>query len=279
MGKITEALKKAEKEKGEFTRKGKIAVHKRASEIETEPIKIKKESNAHPSIVCYQNISSQISEQYKILRTNILSLNHKKPLKTILITSSVAGEGKTVTALNLASTFAQKENSKVLLLEADLRKPKVHSYMGLAPNSGLSELLSGKDSLAPNRTCSGSGLNSAIYSTELANLKILPAGKRLPSNPPELLGASRMQKFMEELKKKFNYIIIDSPPAISVTDASILGTLSDGVILVIKAGSTNREVVARAEKLLTSAKAQILGFIITMVSDYPRYYIYSHYYE
>lgn len=264
MGKITEALKKAEREREELIQRRRLTYEK---ESEIKPIEITRESNVHSSIVCYHSLSSKISEQYKILRTNILGLNHKQPLKSIVITSALRKEGKTVTALNLASTFAQKENSKVLLIEGDLRKPKVHFYMGIDVKAGLSEAVSEKSSL-----------NSSIYSTGLANLKILPAGKRLPSNPPELLASSRMKKILEQLKEKFDYIIIDSPPAVPVTDASILGVLSDGVILVVRAGSTNREVVTRAQTLLTSARANILGFIITMVSDYPHYYIYSNSY-
>jgi protein-tyrosine kinase len=270
MGKITEALKKAEREREELMSKGKNVVSTNKGEnknLKFEPAVVRKETKVHPSIICYHNISSQISEQYKILRTNILGLNHRKPLKTILITSALAAEGKTVTALNLASTFAQKENSKVLLLEADLRKPKVYSYMGLDIKNGLSEILTKSDSL-----------DSAIYSTELPNLKIIPAGKQLPPNPSELLVSSQMQNTLEELNKRFDHIIIDSPPVIPVTDASILGALSDGVILVVKAGSTNREAVTRAETLLSNARAEVIGFIITTIKDYPHYYIYSHYY-
>ena len=259
MGKITDALKKAEKERSELIHQGGVV----KEEVETRPIEITPSSTVHSSIVCYNTLSSKINEQFKILRTNILGLDHEKPLKSIVISSALKKEGKTVTALNLASTFAQNEQSKVLLVEGDLRKPKVHFYMGLDVKSGLSELLSGEGSP-----------NSALYSTRFSNFKILPAGKRLPSNPPELLVSSRMKKTMEQLQEKFDYIIIDSPPAISVTDASILGTLSDGVILVVKAGSTNRKLVERAQSLMTKARAHVLGFIITTVSDYPHYYIY-----
>ena len=259
MGKITDALKKAEKERTELIHRGRVI----KEEVEDRPIEIVPDGTAHPAIVCYNALSSKISEQYKILRTNILGLNHERPLKSLVIASALRNEGKTVTALNLASTFAQKEQSKVLFVEADLRKPKAHFYMGLDVKSGLSELLTGEGTL-----------NTALYSTRFPNLKILPAGKRLPSNPPELLVSSRMKKIMGELQEKFDYIIIDSPPTISVTDASILGALCDGVILVVKAGSTDRKLVERAQALMTHARANILGFIITTVSDYPHYYIY-----
>lgn len=261
MGKITDALKKVADE--------------RVSRIQKKPevqyvVKKAENTNVDEHVVSFHDPSSPVGEQYKILRTNIQSLKSEKNYKTFVITSSVHGEGKTVTAINLATAMAQGLNNKsVLLIDADMRKGKVTEYLGLNHSPGLSDVLKG-----------AAGVDVVLLSPKVDNLTVILAGKR-PKNPAELLSSRKMQALIATFKTRFDYIFIDSPPVMPLTDASILGAMADGVLLVVQAGRTQREVVRHAENRLYQGRAKTLGYIMTNVEYHlPQYlYRYVHQYD
>ncbi|EFK95117.1 capsular exopolysaccharide family protein, partial [sediment metagenome] len=215
MGKITEALKKVTDE--------------RLTRIQKKPVIqyiVKKiaNTNVDQHVVAYHDPSSPISEQFKMLRTNIQSMRREKNYKTFMITSTIDGEGKTITSLNLAITMAQDLNNKsILLIEADMRKSKIGKYLGISRRPGLSELL--QDKVAKDE--------EVFVSPGIANLTIIMAGKK-PSNPSELLNSKNMEKYLALFKQKFDYIFIDTPPVMPITDACILGPMVDGTLMVVQ---------------------------------------------
>jgi capsular exopolysaccharide synthesis family protein len=217
------------------------------------------------NVVTINNPKSPVSEAYRTLRTNLQfsSLDHK--LQTLVVTSSGPSEGKTTTASNLAVAMAQG-GGKTILIDCDQRKPKLHKMFGLSNMTGLSNLLIGETSL-----------EGALQETEVENLYILPAGTR-PPNPAELLGSSRMESFMKDLKKEFDNIILDTPPVIMVTDAQILTKYADGSVLVVASGEADREAAARAKELLEKVGSRILGVVLNKL-DTTRKGYYSHYYQ
>jgi len=219
-----------------------------------------------PHIISATDPTSPIAEQYRILRTNLQSLKSQGGARTILITSSVHAEGKSVTSLNLALTLAQQEQMRVLLIDADLRRGTLHQWLGIKPERGLSTALS--DSL---------GLDGALVRLQSPPLTILPGGPP-PDHPAELLESNNMRRLLAILKTQFDVIIIDAPPVLPVADAGILSGLVDGVLLIVRAGKTQRKVVHQAKALLRQTKAKLLGCILTHVEYYiPGYYRYYRY--
>jgi polysaccharide biosynthesis transport protein len=218
-------------------------------------------------LVTYYDTKSLISEAYRNLRTSVLlSSGSGRPPKMLLVTSSQAGEGKTTTAINIAITLSQT-GEKVILLDCDMRNPRVHRIIGLDNANGMSTFLSGN-----------SDLSSMIQQSEIQNLFAVSAG-RVPPNPAELLGSPRMKQGLALLEEYFDHIVIDSPPVLSVTDARILGTLVDGVILVIKGGETPKEAVQRTKRLLQEVHAHVIGTLLNNVNVHSAdYYYYSKYY-
>lgn len=211
---------------------------------------------------------SPISEAYRSFRTNIQYAKLDKKLQTILVTSPGPGEGKSTSAVNLAITMAQM-GSRVALIDADLRRPVVHSIFNTDRRVGLTNVLIGR-----------AKLEEAIIQTEINNLSIITCGT-LPPNPSELLGSAPMDKFIAELKTKFDVVLFDTPPVIAVTDAAVLGSKVDGMILVVKSGQTDKEACFRAHSLLKNVKTTILGALLNGVnieSLYGSYYYYYHYY-
>jgi succinoglycan biosynthesis transport protein ExoP len=210
---------------------------------------------------------SPSAEAYRHLRTSLLLSSAGQPPKTILVTSSQPSEGKTTTAVNTAITLAQT-GAKVLIVDCDLRRPRVHSNFGVSNARGLTNYLSGERDL-----------NSLIQPYEsLPNLYLLTSGP-IPPNPAELLGSMEMRRLLDDLSERFTHIVIDSPPAISFTDASILSTLVDGVMLVVHGGRSSRAIVGRAKQQLVDVGANIFGVVLNNVRvDSPDYY-YSGYYS
>lgn len=261
MGKLTDALKKAAQER--LARLEKI---EEKTQVKYEFIAKKTvESKIDSKIVSFYEPHSTVAEQYRVLRTNLLAINTKNPIKTITITSSIHSEGKTITAINLAVSMAKDlSKKKILLVDGDLRRARFSKYLGLKSEIGLADLIS-----------DGIGIDDALINIGIDNLTILPAGK-IPHNPAELMGSHKLKTLISQLREKYDYIIFDSPPAIPVTDAGLLGAQTDGVILVIQANRTQQGVVKHAEHLLKQAQAKLLGYILTDIQYHIPEYIYRY---
>jgi len=212
---------------------------------------------------------SPISEAYRSLRTSIQYSKADTPLKTIVVTSPGPQEGKSTTVANLAITIAQM-GSKTLLVDTDLRRPVLHSIFNLNRSRGISTYLVGK-----------SELDDVIFRTEIDNLFVMPCGT-LPPNPSELLGSKAMKECIAQLKERFDIILFDSPPLMAVTDAAVLSSEVDGVILVVKAGQTDRNAIVRSYEILKNIPNHILGALLNVVNVEgiygSYYYYYYHYY-
>ncbi len=192
---------------------------------------------------------SSVVEAYRMLRTSVLLSAAGNPPKTILFTSGQPGEGKTTTAINTAISLSQL-GSSVLLIDADLRRPTVHRVFKMNQTQGLSTYLSRNVDIDP-----------LIHKLWVPNLSVLPCGP-IPPNPAELISSERMKEVLSILSEKYDHILIDSPPLTNVTDPVILSTMVDGVILVVQAGRSTREIVRRARHELSSVGAKIFGVVL-----------------
>ena len=261
MGKITDALKRAAEE-----RIFKLDKANSMNSVKYEFVAKKTADSAvDPRIVAFYDIHSPVSEQYRTLRTNIQGLNPAKPVKAITITSSIHGEGKTITAINLAISLARDSNNKkVILIDADLRRPKVGKYLGINSDSGLADVIS-----------NGAQVSDSLFNIGVENLDVLPAGKYL-HNPGELFGSTKMINLIGALKSKYDHIIFDTPPIIPVTDAGLIGAHTDGTIMVIKSAHTQRGMINHSETLLKQAQAKLLGYVLTNIQYHIPAYIYRY---
>jgi capsular exopolysaccharide synthesis family protein len=214
------------------------------------------------------DVRSPIAESYRHLRTSLLLSSAGTPPKTILVTSSQPSEGKTTTAINTAFMLAQT-GADVLIIDCDLRRPRLHAHFNLPNTRGLTNFLSGE-----------SEVEELLQPYDkLPKLKVLTSGP-IPPNPAELLGSEEMRRLLSSLGEKFTHIIVDSPPAISFTDASILSTFVDGVILVVHGGRSSRAVVRRAKQQLLDVGAHIFGVVLNNVKvEKTRDYYYAGYYS
>lgn len=197
---------------------------------------------------------SPVSEAYRTLRTNIDFSSIDEKVQVILVTSAGPGEGKSTTIGNLAVAYAQTERS-VLLIDADMRKPTEHHTFGVSNRIGLSSLLSQR-----------SFLDSAIQETSIPNLSVIASGP-IPPNPAEMLASKRMASIIEELRGKYDVILIDSPPLLAVTDAQVLSTKCDGVLFVMHQGRVKRENAKKAISRLEKVGARILGVVLNNVKQ------------
>jgi succinoglycan biosynthesis transport protein ExoP len=224
-----------------------------------------KKDDTSAELVTFNYPKSTASESYRGIRTNIRFSSAESVPKVILITSAGPQEGKSITAANLAVTMAQAE-SKVIILDCDMRKPKMHKIFGITKEHGISNLLVGT-----------SDVGGAIIHTRVPNLDIIPSGP-IPPNPSELLGSTRMARLLNALRKEYAHILIDSPPSIAVTDAVLLSKSADGVILVISAGHTAREIVKNSVAQFGAVSASILGAVLNGVDMSRDGYHYQYYY-
>lgn len=257
MGKFTEALKKAAEKRIERVEK--------KEEVKPYIIRTVADSKIDPHIVAYFDPSSPIAEQYRILRTNLLAIEKPQIPKILAVSSAIHGEGKTVTSINLAITFAQDLNKKsILLVDADLRKGTMSKDLGLKPDKGFSDILS-----------NGASPDEALLNIGIDNLHILPSGNR-PHNPVELLSSPKARQIINEFRNKYDYVIFDCPPVIPVTDTGVLGPLCDGVVMVLQAGRTQRGVIVHAQDRLQAVRARVLGYVMTNIEYHIPEYIYRY---
>ena len=200
------------------------------------------------------------AEAYRSLRSNIEYSSFDDEYRVIVVTSSVPGEGKSTTSGNLAIALAQSGNS-VLLVDCDMRKPSIHKKFKISNAAGTAELLLRKK------------LFEEVANKYNENLTIITAGK-IPPNPSEMLASRAMTAFIEEMKNEFKYIILDTPPLQAVTDAQVLSTKADGVLLVVKAGSTKKEMVFNSVDLIKKVQGKVIGTVLNGVENKKNNYYY-----
>lgn len=208
--------------------------------------------NGQQRLITHTNPRSPIAEAYRQLRTNIQFSSLDNPIKSLLVTSTSPEEGKSTTLANLAITIAQT-GSKVILVDCDLRRPTIHGVFGLNNSAGLTSVI-----------LDSTGKQMPFQESGVPNLSILTSGP-LPPNPSELLGSRRMGEVIEQLKTEADYVLFDSPPILAVTDAAVLATRIDGVLLVVNAGKTKRDLALKAKALLTKVNANLLGVVLNNV--------------
>jgi succinoglycan biosynthesis transport protein ExoP len=217
-------------------------------------------------LVTQSRPQSQMAESYRALRTSLLLTSLGAPPKVILVTSALPQEGKTTTSINAAIVLAQK-GTRVLLIDADLRRPSIHKTLGMGPKTGLSNVLTGSATLQ----------QAVVRSALVPTLFILPAGTP-PPNPAELLASSNMKDILAELREQYDHIIVDTPPTLSVTDAVVMSTRADAVVLVIRSGQTTKQALRRSRDLLMQVNARIAGVLLNAVDlTSPDYYYYYEY--
>lgn len=227
-------------------------------------------------LIVEKDPKSPVSEVFRTLRTNIQFMNTNKNLKTLLLTSTVPAEGKSLIAANLAATFAQA-NKRVVLIDCDMRKGRQHNIFGTSPKPGLSNYLSGIDSDGEE---SGDDLAKYIRSTEVENLYLIPAGN-IPPNPSELIASEKMVKLLKELEELCDMVILDGTPSLIVTDAVILSRFVDSTIIVTAQNKTKMEDLNKVKKDIDNVGGKVAGVVINRIEvnnkQYQdRYYYYGH---
>lgn len=263
MSKLEEALEKA----------SKLRVSKDVSDkgLPVIPKDIEHGKVINDCIVTIKNPNSPIAEEYRRLKSILLRETKKDFLNTIMVTSAIDSEGKSLSSINLAITMAQEIDHSILIVDADLRKPAIENYLDIKYQYGLSDYLT-RDM----------NITDVLVKTGIGNLVILPAGPAV-ENPVELLSSDKMKTLIKELKQRYmdRYIIIDTPPILPFADAIAIGSLVDGIVFVVKEGLARKKTVENALNLIKDFK--ILGIVFNGVNDanldghYSRYYSYSQF--
>ncbi|MBI5742157.1 MAG: polysaccharide biosynthesis tyrosine autokinase [Nitrospirae bacterium] len=264
MSKIEEALEKAAKMRETGTAS---VVRGRRQDFSERP---SPSSVSNHCLVTITRPDSPVAEEYRRLKSMLIRETKEDFLNTVMITSSVDSEGKSLTALNLAITLAQEIDHSILLIDADMRKPMIHKYLGITYEYGLADYLT-RDM----------DLSEILVKTGIGNLMFLPAG-RGPENPVELLSSDKMKALVKEVKHRYmdRYVIIDTPPILPFADAITLGEFVDGVIFVIREGRAHKNSIENAVNLLKESR--ILGVVFNHASvenldgHYSRYYYYNY---
>ena len=224
--------------------------------------KINKERN--PGLVVAGSPKSVIAEQFRTVRTNIQFSMVDRELKSLIVTSAESSSGKSTIAANLAATFATNEK-RVLLVDADLRKPMLHQIFRLHNNDGLTSLLMQKKT----------EINDILYKTHTEGLYLITSGP-IPPNPADLLTSKKMRKLLREMEDMFDLVIFDMPPVLPVTDAQVLGSKVDGALFVVPYASVTKEAALKSKELLELAEVNIIGAVMNrMEKDRSNYYYYS----
>lgn len=216
------------------------------------------------NLVALKNPKSRSAEAFRTLRTNIQFSSLDKEIKSIVVTSSGSGEGKSTVMANLAITMAES-GKRVILIDCDLRKPSIHKKMGVSNSVGLTNIL-----------VQNIKKEECMVKTEVENLFVITSGP-IPPNPAELVGTQKMRDFLEELKNEFDLVLIDAPPVLAVTDAQILSTVVDGVVFVASYGEAQKDAVMDAKQLIDKVGGKILGIVFNKVPEevngyYGKYY-------
>lgn len=207
--------------------------------------------NQKLELITLQDPRSRAAEAYRTLRTNLTFAGLDKPIKTLVVTSAALGDTKSTALANLAVTLAQGER-RVILVDADLRRPGLHNIFGTSNDRGLTTMFVEREALD----------TPPLVETGVENLRLLPSGP-LPPNPADLMGSGRMEEIISTLSSQADVVLFDAPPVVAVTDATVLGTKVDGVLLVLSAGHTRRDQAQRARELLERVHVRIVGAVLT----------------
>jgi capsular exopolysaccharide synthesis family protein len=227
-------------------------------------------NGAHPELLLHVNGRSALAEAYRQLRTSVLLSTAGRAPKTLLVTSSLPGEGKTTTAVNTAISLAQT-GASVIIIDADMRRPRLRAIFDLPDREGLSSILSSD--------MSNEGMLQTIIKDDESGLFVLTSGP-IPPNPAELLGSDQMRKLIGVLSSEFTHVVIDSPPISGFTDGVLIASIVDGVLLVVHGGKSSRAVVRRSRQLLLDVGAKIVGVVLNNVSARSHdHYYYQRYYD
>ena len=216
------------------------------------------------TVIAYWHSQNEVTEQFRTLRTNLLALSPERPTQVLTITSAGCQEGKSTAALNLGVVLAEEGTSRVLLVDADMRRPTLGKRLGIPHHEGLSDVLRGQKTI-----------DEVLIQTPVPQLEVITAGTRTAS-PTKLLLGPECQTFLAEVRKRYDHVLLDCPPVISMTDAAALGAKTDGVLFVIKMGTTSRRVVSRALSLLEAAKVRVVGCALVDMKYYIPNFIYRY---
>ncbi|MCK4330083.1 polysaccharide biosynthesis tyrosine autokinase [candidate division WOR-3 bacterium] len=232
---------------------------------------LKRKDNNKPILITDLSSRSTLREALRGIRTNLKFINPDKPIKTLLVTSPIPQEGKTSAAVNLAITLSQL-GLKTLIIDADMRKSAVYKFLDIEGKTLTEYLVSGGD------------IESIIHSTDIDNVSAI-ISKSPPPNPSELLGSEKIKDLLSDLKEKFDFILIDSPPVLTCTDAAVVASFVDAVLIVVKSHKTPRNALVQTKDIMERVRAKIAGAVLNMVPTgrssfgYYRYYHYYHYYS